>query len=146
MFMLPFTPKRTDGIESFVAASTLAAAGQRQARLADPRLADPVADTASAWMNGASLRRLFGDSIFDLIEDVGFGCLNRRDDVFRLQALLHREGDLDLFASGGPTGYWSGREDAALRAFQVRHGLVADGRAAPDGETLRRLRRLYLQD
>lgn len=140
MFMQPFSSKRPEAIESLVAASALAADRGRA------RLADPVADTASAWMNGASLRRLFGDSIFELVEDVGFGCLNRRDDVFRLQALLHREGDLDLFASGGPTGYWSGREDAALRAFQARHGLAADGCAAPDGETLRQLRRLYLQD
>ncbi len=105
--------------------------------------ADPVWAMACAWMNGASLRQLFGDLVFDLLEGVGNGQSNRRTDVARLQVLLHREGDLDLFASGGPTGYWSKREDAALRAFQQRHGLQADGVAAPDGETVTMLRALY---
>ncbi|MFN4309712.1 MAG: peptidoglycan-binding domain-containing protein [Ferrovibrio sp.] len=105
--------------------------------------ADPVWIAACAWMNGASLRQLFGDLVFDLLEGVGEGEANRRADVAKLQALLHREGDLDLFASGGPTGYWSKREDAALRAFQRRHGLTVDGIAAPDGQTIALLRGLY---
>ncbi|WP_374302399.1 peptidoglycan-binding protein [Ferrovibrio sp.] len=105
--------------------------------------ADPVWTTACAWMNGASLRQLFGDLIFDLLEGVGEGQANRRADVAKLQALLHREGDLDLFASGGPTGYWTKREATALRSFQQRHGLKVDGLVAPDGETLTLLRALY---
>lgn len=116
-------------------------------RLLSPRAvtapADPVWSMACAWMNGASLRQLFGDLVFDLLEGVGAGQSNRRADVAKLQALLHREGDLDLFASGGPTGYWTKREEAALRGFQQRHGLKADGAASPDGETITLLRALY---
>jgi len=99
-----------------------------------------------AWMGGASLRMLFGETVFDLQDAVGTGCANRRGDVFRLQALLHREGDLDAAITGGPTGDWSARDDDALRSFQKTNGLRVDGRAGPGGETMRRLRGFYLPE
>lgn len=111
---------------------------------ADLRWPDPVWQQArDAWMGGASLRDLFGETTFDLEDSVGTGHRNRRDDVFRLQALLHREGDLDAAATAGPTGYWGNRDEAALRRFQQTNGLAADGWAAPDGETIRTLRGFY---
>ncbi|WP_300295311.1 peptidoglycan-binding domain-containing protein [Ferrovibrio sp.] len=135
MFMRPFSVDkslRTHLLRPLAAAGTSRAAP-----------ADPVWTMACAWMNGASLRQLFGDLVFDLLEGVGEGRSNRRADVAKLQALLHREGDLDLFASGGPTGYWTPREEVALRAFQQRHGLEADGIADPEGQTIAVLRGLY---
>lgn len=114
---------------------------------ADLRWPDPAWQEArDAWMAGASLRDLFGTTTFDLQDSVGSGRRNQRGDVFRLQALLHREGDLDAAATGGPTGYWGGRDDAALRRFQKTNGLTTDGWAAPDGETLRALRGFYLPE
>lgn len=107
---------------------------------------DPLAAARAAWMNGASLRDLFGETVFDLADSVGDGGANRPGDVFRLQALLHREGDLDAFVTGGPTVTWDARCDAALRAFQRANGLAADGLADPDGATLRLLRGFYLPE
>lgn len=95
------------------------------------------------WMEGASLRDLFGDRLFRLNGAVGAGRANQRGDVFKLQALLHREGMLDAEATGGPTGYWGNRDDAAMRDFQKDGGLKVDGWAAPDGPTLTALRRGY---
>lgn len=95
------------------------------------------------WMDGASLRDLFGDSLFRLNGPVGTGHTNQRGDVFKLQALLHREGMLDAAATGGPTGYWGNRDDLAMRDFQKDGGLKVDGWAAPGGPTLAALRRGY---
>lgn len=95
------------------------------------------------WMEGASLRDLFGDSLFHLNGPVGTGRANQRGDVFKLQALLHREGMLDAEATGGPTGYWGNRDDLAMRDFQKDGGLTVDGWAAPGGPTLAALRRGY---
>jgi hypothetical protein len=95
------------------------------------------------WRNGASMAGLFGDRSFDLQANVGAGQPNRRADVFRLQSLLHREGYLDAAATDGPTGYWGGRDDAALRRFQMDNGLGVDGWAGPDGETIEALRGFY---
>ena len=95
------------------------------------------------WMEGASLRDLFGDSLFRLNGPVGTGRTNQRGDVFKLQALLHREGALDAAATGGPTGYWGNRDDLAMRDYQKDGGLKVDGWAAPDGPTLAALRRGY---
>lgn len=107
---------------------------------------DPLQAAREAWMNGASLRDLCGETVFDLADSVGAGCANRPGDVFRLQALLHREGDLDAFATGGPTAVWDARCDAALRSFQRACGLAADGIVLPGGATMQALRGLYLPD
>lgn len=95
------------------------------------------------WMGGASLRDLFGGSLFRLNGPVGAGRTNQRGDVFKLQTLLHREGVLDAEATGGPTGYWGNRDDQAMRDYQKDGGLTVDGWAAPDGPTLAALRRGY---
>jgi peptidoglycan hydrolase-like protein with peptidoglycan-binding domain len=63
--------------------------------------------------------------------------------VFKLQTLLHREGKLDAEATGGPTGYWGNRDDAALRDLQKDSGLAVDGWVGPQGETIGHLRDLY---
>ena len=108
--------------------------------------ADPLARLRAAWQRGASLRELFGETVFVLRDSVGAGGANHAADVVRLQALLHREGDLDGFATGGPTGLWDARCDAALRRFQAANGLAADGIARPGGATLRALRGFYLPE
>ncbi|WP_341896406.1 peptidoglycan-binding protein [Ferrovibrio terrae] len=95
------------------------------------------------WMRGAPLGRIFGDGLFDLQDGVGADQANRRGDVFKLQALLHREGFLDSAATEGPTGFWGGRDDEALRNFQKEHGLNVDGFAAPSGETISTIRGFY---
>lgn len=95
------------------------------------------------WMDGAPLGQIFGDGLFDLQSGVGAGQANRRGDVFKLQALLHREGVLDAAATEGPTGYWGGRDDYALRKFQKENGLAIDGYALPAGETMETIKGFY---
>lgn len=95
------------------------------------------------WMNGAPLGEIFGDGLFDLQAGVGADQANRRGDVFKLQALLHREGYLDSAATDGPTGYWGGRDDYALRNFQKENGLSIDGFAEPGGETMSTIKGFY---
>jgi len=108
------------------------------------RFADPGWEEARAdWRGGASLADLFGSGAFDFQDAVGAGKANRRADVFRLQTLLHREGYLDAAATEGPTGYWGGRDDYALRRFQKENGLGIDGWAGPGGETIDTLRGFY---
>lgn len=105
---------------------------------------DPAWEAArGAWMNGAPLGALFGDRLFDLNDSVGGDKANKQGDVFKLQALLHREGALDATATGGPTGYWSRGSEAALRDFQKQNGLTVDGWAGPGGETISFFRDLY---
>lgn len=95
------------------------------------------------WMEGAPLRDLFGNDVFRLNGPVGTGRANQRGDVFKLQALLHREGMLDAEATGGPTGYWGNRDDQAMRDYQKEGELTVDGWAAPDGPTMKALHRGY---
>lgn len=97
----------------------------------------------SDWMEGAPLERIFGDGVFDLRAGVGTQQPNRRGDVFKLQALLHREGFLDAAATEGPTGFWGGRDEYALRKFQKENGLTIDGFALPDGETMQTIAGFY---
>ena len=105
---------------------------------------DPAWESArGAWMEGAPLGALFGDRVFDLNDTVGTNQANQRGDVFRLQALMHREGALDALATGGPTGYWSSSNEAALRDLQKQNSLTVDGWAGPGGETISFLRDLY---
>lgn len=106
---------------------------------------DPAWEQArEAWMGGASLDRLFGDSLFDLNDNVGANRANQRGDVFKVQSLLHREGHLDAEATGGPTGYWGIRDDAAMKALQKEGGLTVDGWAGPGGETMKHFQTIYL--
>jgi hypothetical protein len=95
------------------------------------------------WMDGAPLRDIFGGNLFRLNAPVGTGRANQRGDVFKLQTLLHREGALDAEATGGPTGYWGNRDDAAMREYQKAGDLTVDGWAAPNGPTMAALRRGY---
>lgn len=105
---------------------------------------DPAWDRARAlWLDGASPDDLFGGSQLDLNDNVGANQPNQRGDVFKLQNLMDRAGHLDASATGGPTGYWGGRDDAALRDLQKQNGLTVDGWASPAGETLRWLRDAY---
>lgn len=111
---------------------------------ADSGEPDPGWEAARGeWMEGAPLERIFGDRVFELQDGVGAGKLNRRGDVFKLQALLHREGFLDAAATEGPTGFWGGRDDYALRKFQKENGLSIDGFALPDGETMQTITGFY---
>lgn len=106
---------------------------------------DPAWEQArEAWMSGASLDRLFGDRLFDLNDNVGANRANQRGDVFKVQSLLHREGHLDAEATGGPTGYWGIRDDAAMKALQKEGGLTVDGWAGPGGETMKHFQTIYL--
>lgn len=112
----------------------------RQVERRDPD-DDPGWDLARAdWMQDAPLTKIVGETPFGLFGSVGRDKQNRRGDVFKLQALLHREGHLDAEATGGPTGYWGNRDDDALRAFQKGNGLTIDGYADPNGETIGKLK------
>lgn len=70
---------------------------------------------------------------------VGPGGRNRPEDVLRMEAFLYQTGDLDLDESGGPTGYAGARLVDALAAYQKRNGLLPDGRADPDGPTVKQM-------
>lgn len=86
------------------------------------------------------------ERLFELSGSVGVGRTNRRSDVFKLQTLLHREGYLD--AAGPEDGWggdWGNRDDYALRRFQRDNGLVIDGIAEPEGETMSTLRGFHIQ-
>lgn len=110
----------------------------------DGRFPDPGWETARQdWMDGAPLKQIFGERLFDFAAGVGTDQPNRRPDVFRMQALLHREGVLDAEATGGPTGYWGPRDDAAMRDFQKAAGKTVDGFALPGGETIEALEQGY---
>ncbi|MCW0236138.1 MAG: peptidoglycan-binding protein [Ferrovibrio sp.] len=85
------------------------------------------------------------ERLFELSGSVGIGRINRRADVFKLQTLLHREGYLDAAGpEGGWGGDWGNRDDYALRRFQRDNGLVIDGIAEPEGETMGTLRGFHL--
>lgn len=106
---------------------------------------DPAWEQArEAWMDGASLERLFGDRLFALNDSVGANKANQRGDVFKVQSLLHREGHLDAEATGGPTGYWGIRDDIAMKGLQKEGGLTVDGWAGPGGETMKHFQTIYL--
>lgn len=47
-------------------------------------------------------------------------------------------------ATGGPTGYWGIRDDAAMKGLQKEGGLTVDGWAGPGGETMRHFQTIYL--
>jgi hypothetical protein len=77
---------------------------------------------------------------FELLADVGRNRPNRRDDTLKVESLLANEGDPELRAGIGPTGAWSPLLDAAIRRFQKRSGLKADGWLKPGGPTIEALR------
>ncbi|MBI1245640.1 MAG: peptidoglycan DD-metalloendopeptidase family protein [Alphaproteobacteria bacterium] len=77
---------------------------------------------------------------FELSADVGRNRPNRRPDLIRIESLLANEGDAELRAGDGPTGRWSQTLDTAIRRFQKRSGLKADGWLKPGGPTIEALR------
>ncbi|MBI3507522.1 MAG: hypothetical protein HY059_22015, partial [Proteobacteria bacterium] len=77
---------------------------------------------------------------FDLSADVGRNRPNRRDDLFKIESLLANDGDAELRAGDGPSGSWSSVLDGAIKRFQKRSGLKADGWLKPGGPTLEALR------
>jgi len=76
------------------------------------------------------------DDWFALEDWVGADRPSRRDDVAKVEALLAEAGDLSFERTQGPTGYWGLTQDAALRRYQKRHGLVPDGALRPGGPTI----------
>jgi hypothetical protein len=76
------------------------------------------------------------DDWFALEDWVGADRPSRRDDVAKIEALLAASGDLSFERTQGPTGYWGLTQDAALRRYQKRHGLVPDGALRPGGPTI----------
>jgi hypothetical protein len=108
---------------------------------------DPLADTPAygAAAYAAEQGRFQADArLFDLSGPVGIEQANRRADVFKLQTLLYREGYLDAAGpADGWGGDWTGRDDYALRRFQRDNGLIIDGVALPEGETISAFRDFY---
>lgn len=92
----------------------------------DLLLDDPLDPSAPGW--------------FDLSGPVGRGFDTRREDAIRLEAILANSGDHDLGTTDGPTGYWGTALDGALRRYQKRHGLKADGWLGPEGPTIAHMR------
>jgi len=72
----------------------------------------------------------------DLAGAVGRGAHNERADVARLETLLHRAGHYDVNGTNGPTGYFGGPQEDAVRAYQKARGLTVDGLVLPEGETM----------
>lgn len=78
---------------------------------------------------------------FNFSDTVGTGGRNRPRDVIRTEIILGNLGDLDLERSDGPTGYWGLPQDQALRKFQEKNFLKADGYIQPRGPTLSWMRK-----
>ncbi|MBC8267612.1 MAG: peptidoglycan-binding protein [Rhodospirillaceae bacterium] len=82
---------------------------------------------------------------FDLVQPfvlgkaVGAGGNNARANVAKIETLLGLAGVMDLKQTDGPTGYAGQRLLDGIRAFQKQNGLNVDGRAAPDGPTIKAL-------
>jgi len=95
------------------------------------------------WRDGRSMGDLFGRTAFTLQRPVGRGQPNRPGDVFKVQALLHREGYMDADKTEGPTGFWGLCDHEAIQRFQKDQGLTSDGFMNPEGETIRRLASFY---
>lgn len=118
-------------------------------RRGDPRT--PLADNPdatlerlrSAWRQGQGIGTETGE-LFRLDGGVGPRAGNGRLDVAKAETLLESAGVFDLSKTGGPTGTFSDRRAGAIREFQKKNGLKADGLIAPNGETLRTLRTNFL--
>ena len=100
---------------------------------------DPLIERMrEAWRDGDLFERV-GRSLYRLRAGVGPQEVNGSADVARLETLLARAGHYPLDELEGPTGIYGGPVEPALRAFQKEHGLKVDGRATPNGETIRAL-------
>ena len=78
-------------------------------------------------------------SPFELIDAVGRGRPNRRDDVAKLEGLLALADRNRALLRSGPTGAFDDALEQATKAHQARRRLAVDGWAAPGGETIRSL-------
>lgn len=81
-----------------------------------------------------------GNGWFSLSSPVGRDAPNRKQDVLKVETLLGQAGDYDIARFQGPTGYWGIVGDKAVKDFQKRNGLKADGLLNPDGPTITALR------
>ena len=64
---------------------------------------------------------------------------NRREDVLKVQTLLGQAGHYDIKRTYGPTGWWGGTGERAVKDFQKQNGLKVDGLLNPGGPTIKRL-------
>lgn len=100
----------------------------------------PTADAllGSASLNGTGDPRSASSSagrLFRIEAPVGDGLESRPDDVARVKAGLVATGDLDDEETAGPPGLLEGGMIDAIKRFQERRGLRADGWLRPGGET-----------
>ena len=75
-----------------------------------------------------------------LTNPIGAHKPNDRLDVAKLETALHDLGAFGLFRTAGPTGYFGGLTDEAIRDTQSALGVKVDGVVNPDGETWRAIR------
>ncbi|MBL8653345.1 MAG: BPSL0067 family protein [Alphaproteobacteria bacterium] len=80
------------------------------------------------------------NGFFDLDADVGLGYPTRRADNIKVQTILGNAGDLDLAKTDGPTGWGLYTLDDAIRSYQKRNDLKADGWLRPGGPTISKMR------
>ena len=66
---------------------------------------------------------------------IGAHKANDRLDVAKLETALHNLGAFSLFKTAGPTGYFGGLTDEAIRDTQSALGVKVDGIVNPNGET-----------
>ena len=71
---------------------------------------------------------------------IGAHMANDRLDVAKLETALHDLGAFGLFRTAGPTGYFGGLTDEAIRDTQSALGVKVDGVVNPNGETWRAIR------
>lgn len=100
----------------------------------------PTADAllGSASLNGTGDPRSASPSagrLFRIEAPVGDDLESRPDDVARVKAGLVATGDLDDEETAGPPGLLEGGTIDAIKRFQERRGLRADGWLRPGGET-----------
>lgn len=79
------------------------------------------------------------DYLLRLDDGVGRHQPNRRADVAKVEAALHRAGLYDVSDTDGPTGYFGPPQEAAIKTFQQKAGLTVDGWLGRDGETVQAL-------
>lgn len=99
--------------------------------------ANGLEEARNAWKQGASVGALLGRPPYKLDAPIGLGKPNRRSDVFAVELLLDKAGDLER--PSGPSGIYDGELEDAIKSFQRKHGLIDDGMLRQNGPTLRRL-------
>ena len=80
---------------------------------------------------------------FKLAKPVGLDGANDRKDVAKVETLLGKSGHLDTRKTDGPTGYFGGRVENAIKGFQKDRGLKVDGKLNPGGQTISALDKLF---